>query len=152
MRRIEPIQREACGIRETRLYGETGKYRILQFADAAVQGAADLKNRVASSFPIRGLPSLDGAQRPSLEDVFVIGQESVNRGAIPQAICRRGNRREGGRAEQIVFQLSAGYNVIVGDGRTFCSIRLRTPSIASFWTLLTRTGLRGIWYPFLFLI
>ncbi|RIE05446.1 hypothetical protein [Cohnella faecalis] len=28
----------------TRLYGETGKYRILQFADAAVQGAADLKN------------------------------------------------------------------------------------------------------------
>lgn len=56
------------------LYGEKGRFRILQFADEAIQGALDLKQqgRMIFEYP-RALVHLMACHRPQFERAFIIG-------------------------------------------------------------------------------
>ena len=56
------------------LYGETGRFRFLQFADDAVQGALDLKNprRIVLEYP-RALIHLMERNDPLFRRLFMIG-------------------------------------------------------------------------------
>ncbi|WP_274362852.1 spermidine synthase [Paenibacillus thermotolerans] len=56
------------------LYGEKGSFRVLQFADGAVQGAMDLKRpeRIVLEYP-RAIIHLMELNDPAFENVFMIG-------------------------------------------------------------------------------
>ncbi|OPA75236.1 spermidine synthase [Paenibacillus selenitireducens] len=56
------------------LYGETGKFRFLQFSNHAIQGAIDLKNpeRIVLEYP-RAIMHLMECNDPDFERVFMIG-------------------------------------------------------------------------------
>ncbi|KGE16996.1 spermidine synthase [Paenibacillus wynnii] len=56
------------------LYGEKGKFRVLQFSNEAVQGALDLENpdRIVLEYP-RAIIHLLKSNNPEFENVFVIG-------------------------------------------------------------------------------
>lgn len=58
----------------TELYGERGRFRVLQFSGDAIQGALDLDHprRVVFEYP-RAMIHLMEAGEPYFEDVFLIG-------------------------------------------------------------------------------
>ncbi|MBE7899954.1 fused MFS/spermidine synthase [Paenibacillus polymyxa] len=58
----------------TELYGEKGLFRVMQFSNAAIQGALDLNHpqRILFEYP-RAIIHLMELNDPSFEDVFVIG-------------------------------------------------------------------------------
>ncbi|CQR52813.1 spermidine synthase [Paenibacillus riograndensis] len=104
----------------TELYGETGRFRVLQFSGDAIQGALDLDHprRVVFEYP-RAMIHLMEAGEPFFEDVFVIGHGI---GTIAGYFAEKRFKIAEVSAE--VVELSRqhfGYsqdNVIVGDGRS----------------------------------
>ncbi|CAI6086620.1 spermidine synthase [Cohnella sp. JJ-181] len=103
----------------TELYGELGKFRILQFADGAVQGAIDLKDpsRVVLAYQ-RALVGLMDAIRPSFGQAFVIGH-----GAGTIARHYGSERVRAAEIDALVVEWSRVYfgcphdGVAIGDGR-----------------------------------
>ncbi|WP_379143845.1 spermidine synthase [Paenibacillus sp. sgz500992] len=103
----------------TELYGERGRFRVLQFSGDAIQGALDLDHprRVVFEYP-RAMIHLMEAGEPYFEDVFLIGHGI---GTIAGYFAEKRFKVAEVNAE--VVKLSRqhfGYsqdNVIVGDGR-----------------------------------
>ncbi|WNQ12171.1 fused MFS/spermidine synthase [Paenibacillus aurantius] len=101
------------------LYGEKGRFRVLQFSEDAIQGALDLDHpeRIVFEYP-RAMIHLIEANHPSLERLFVIGHGIgtisgyFERGQVTTAELEPG-----------VVELSrrffgyAGGPLMVGDGR-----------------------------------
>lgn len=105
------------------LFGRTGRYRCLRFADEAVQGALDLRDpaRVVLEYP-QALLHLMMRNNPSFERVFMIGHGI---GTIP-AHCP-GRVFTVAEIDERVADVSRehfGYaldNIVVGDGRDVLS-------------------------------
>lgn len=103
----------------TELYGEKGKFRVMQFSNSAIQGAIDLNNleRIVFEYP-RAVIHLMEFNDPSFEDVFVIGHGI---GTIAGHFSEK--RFKVAELDDNVVELSKRYfgyrkdNVIVGDGR-----------------------------------
>lgn len=103
----------------TELYGELGKFRILQFADGAVQGAIDLRrpSRIVLAYQT-ALVGLMDAMRPSFGRAFVIGH-----GAGTIARHYGSDRIQAAEIDALVAEWSRVYfgcrhaNVAIGDGR-----------------------------------
>lgn len=101
------------------LFGQTGRFRCLRFADEAVQGAIDLRNpsRIVTEYP-RALIHLMERNAPGFVRAFMIGHGI---GAIP-ARYPAGAFTVAEIDERIV-DLSREYfgypwdNVVIGDGR-----------------------------------
>jgi spermidine synthase len=101
------------------LYGERGRFRVLQFGDGAVQGAMDLDDpaRIVFEYPRAILHLMDSLQ-PSCRDVFLIGH------GIGTIAGSSGDRRiKTVELDETVVELSRMYfgcrqaNVFIGDGR-----------------------------------
>lgn len=105
------------------LYGEIGKYRFMQFADDAVQGAIDLKNpdRIVLEYP-RAMIHLMESNNPSFKKLFIIGHGI---GTIAGHYSDR--QVMVAEIDEKVVELSREYfnyrndNVVVGDGRQILS-------------------------------
>ncbi|MBB6672058.1 spermidine synthase [Cohnella nanjingensis] len=103
----------------TELYGEMGKYRCLQFADGALQGAIDLRDpsRVVLAYQ-RALIHLMSYNEPAFERAFVIGHGA---GTIASRFADR--QFKVAEIDEAIVSLSRQYfgywldNVTVGDGR-----------------------------------
>jgi spermidine synthase len=103
----------------TELYGEKGKFRVLEFSNEAIQGAMDLNNpeRIVFEYP-RAIIHLMEFNNPSFEDVFVIGHGI---GTIAGHFSEK--RFKVAELDKKIVELSKRYfgyrkdNVIVGDGR-----------------------------------
>jgi spermidine synthase len=101
------------------LYGEKGKFRVLQFSNQAIQGAMDLNNpeRIVFEYP-RAIIHLMAYNNPSFEDVFVIGHGI---GTIAGHFTEK--RFKVAELDGKIVEISKKYfgyrmdNVIVGDGR-----------------------------------
>jgi spermidine synthase len=101
------------------LYGERGRFRVLQFGDGAVQGAMDLNDpgRIVLEYPRAILHLLD-VNYPSSRDIFLIGH-----GIGTIAGHASDARIKTAELDAAVVELSRIYfgcrqeNVIVGDGR-----------------------------------
>ncbi|WP_433942942.1 spermidine synthase [Paenibacillus sp. SN-8-1] len=101
------------------LYGEKGSFRVLEFANEAIQGAMDLNDpeRIVFEYP-RAIIHLMQCIDRAFEDVFVIGQGI---GAIPGHFS--GKRFKVAEINETVVQLSRRYfgynldNIEIGDGR-----------------------------------
>lgn len=101
------------------LYGEKGRFRVMQFSNEAVQGAMDLSDpkRIVLEYP-RAIIHLMEYNNPSFEDVFIIGQGI---GTIA-GYCSAKKCKVAELDNQVV-ELSKRYfgynqeNIIVGDGR-----------------------------------
>jgi len=101
------------------LYGRTGKYRVLQFADGAVQGAMDMKDpqRVVLEYQ-RGIIHLINGNEPVTGNVFLIGH-----GIGTIAAQCPDKRFVTAEIDEKVVQISGRLfhcpmnRVIVGDGR-----------------------------------
>jgi len=102
----------------SKLFGEKGKFRVLQFSDEAVQGAVDLNRpeRILFEYP-RAVIHLMEYNRPSFEHVFIIGHGiGTIAGHFPDKLVKTAEL-----SEKIV-ELSKtffGYrwdNVMIGDG------------------------------------
>ncbi|MBW7454764.1 spermidine synthase [Paenibacillus sepulcri] len=116
----EISRHQEIGVYEAaQLYGETGKYRFLQFSDHAVQGAIDLKDpkRIVLEYP-RAMIHLMEYNYPSFEDVFVIGHGvGTIAGHYPD------KRFKVAEIDGRVVELSREFfdyrmdNVTIGDGR-----------------------------------
>ncbi|WP_127529869.1 spermidine synthase [Paenibacillus kobensis] len=108
------------GVYETsELYGRTGKYRILQFADGAVQGAMDMKEpqRVVLEYQ-RAIIHLMDWNDPDFRSAFLIGHGTGTiAGHYP------GKPFVVAEIDEMVVELSREYfgyrphNVLIGDGR-----------------------------------
>lgn len=103
----------------TELYGEKGKFRVMEFSNNAIQGSMDLNHpeRILFEYP-RAIIHLMKFNNPSFEDVFVIGHGiGTIAGHFPE------KRFKVAELDDKVVELSKrffGYrkdNVIVGDGR-----------------------------------
>ncbi|KRE49047.1 spermidine synthase [Paenibacillus sp. Soil522] len=105
------------------LYGEIGKYRLLQFSDDAVQGAIDLKNpeRIVLEYP-RAMIHLMENNDPSFKKLFIIGHGI---GTIASHYSDR--KVMVAEIDEKVVELSREYfnyrndNVVIGDGRQILS-------------------------------
>lgn len=101
------------------LYGEKGNYRVLQFSDAAVQGALDLDDPQRMVFEYtRAIVHLLAHNHPQLERVFQIGHGI---GTIARH-CRGARFKTAELDSRIVqaserFFGSAGEAIAIGDGR-----------------------------------
>ncbi|RAV20307.1 spermidine synthase [Paenibacillus contaminans] len=101
------------------LYGEKGNFRVLQFSDAAVQGAMDLHNpgRVMFEYP-RAIIHLMEFNNPDFEDAFLIGHGI---GTIAGHFAKK--RFKVAELNETVVELSRAFfgydaeNVVIGDGR-----------------------------------
>ncbi|WP_336773493.1 spermidine synthase [Paenibacillus sp. MMO-58] len=101
------------------LFGKKGNFRVLQFSDAAVQGALDLDDpqRIVFEYPQAILHLLEHNQ-PGLENVFQIGHGI---GTIAQH--SRGARFKTAELDERIvlaseqFFVSAGELIAIGDGR-----------------------------------
>lgn len=101
------------------LYGETGKFRFLQFSDHAIQGAIDLKDprRIVLEYP-RAMIHLMEKNDPAFNHVFMIGHGV---GTIPGHYPNK--RFVVAEIDVAVVELSKTYfhyqadNIRVGDGR-----------------------------------
>ena len=101
------------------LFGKTGRFRCLRFADEAVQGAIDLRDpgRIVLEYP-RALIHLMERNAPGFERAFMIGHGI---GTIPARYP--GNKFTIAEIDEWVVALSREYfgypwdNVVVGDGR-----------------------------------
>ncbi|WP_127578897.1 spermidine synthase [Paenibacillus koleovorans] len=101
------------------LYGERGKFRVLAFADEAVQGAMDLNqpSRIVLEYP-QAIIHLMEMNNPDFEDLFIIGHGiGTIAGHFKQKRCRTAE------LSQEVVELSEKWfgaetgHVIIGDGR-----------------------------------
>jgi len=107
----------------TELYGELGRFRVLQFADGAVQGAIDLRDPARIVLPYqRAIVHLMETIRPSFGRAFVIGHGAGTiAGRYPE------ERTETAEIDAAVVELSRAYfgytlnNVAIGDGRELLS-------------------------------
>ncbi|MFK4303015.1 spermidine synthase [Paenibacillus sp. RC254] len=103
----------------TELYGEKGLFRVMQFSNAAVQGAVDLNHpqRILFEYP-RAIIHLMELNDPSFEDVFVIGHGI---GTIAGHFTDKRFKIAELDAQVVEFSRTFfGYdkdNVTVGDGR-----------------------------------
>lgn len=72
--RENTLYQEMTVYEANQLYGETGKFRFLQFSDHAIQGAIDLKNpkRIVLEYP-RAIIHVMEFNHPKFEHVFMIG-------------------------------------------------------------------------------
>lgn len=149
----------------TELYGELGKYRCLQFADGAVQGAIDLRDpsRVVLAYQ-RALIHLMSHNEPAFERAFVIGHGA---GTIASHFADR--QFKVAEIDEAIVSLSRQYfgyrldNVTVGDGRrileaeapgaydyilvdafTAMGTPLHLASLPFFWMAAEKLGARGI--------
>jgi spermidine synthase len=103
----------------TELYGEKGRFRVMQFSNKAIQGAMDLNNpqRIVFEYP-RAIIHLMELNDGSFEDVFVIGHGI---GTIAGYFSEK--RFKVAELDNKIVELSRlcfGYNqdnVVVGDGR-----------------------------------
>lgn len=101
------------------LFGEKGIFRVLEFADEAVQGAVDLNRpgRVLFEYP-RAMIHLMDVNRPSFEALFIIGH-----GVGTIAGHYREKRVKSAELDGRIAGLSRtwfgyeGGEVLVGDGR-----------------------------------
>ncbi|PZT52796.1 spermidine synthase [Paenibacillus silvae] len=102
-----------------RLYGEQGKFRVLQFSDDAVQGALDLErpSRIVLEYP-RAMLHLMERNDPQYHRVFVVGHGI---GTIPSYLS--GRQVKVAELDAEVVRLSrhffgyTGPDVRIGDGR-----------------------------------
>lgn len=103
----------------TELYGEKGKFRVLEFSNKAIQGAMDLNDpeRILFEYP-RAIIHLIECNTPSFENVFIIGHGiGTIAGHYPE------KRFKVAELDHKVVELSKrffGYrkdNVSIGDGR-----------------------------------
>ncbi|WP_082198593.1 spermidine synthase [Bacillus sp. FJAT-26390] len=105
------------------LYGETGKFRFLQFSDDAVQGAIDLKDpkRIVLEYP-RAIIHLMECNHPSFKSLFMIGHGI---GTIAGHYADK--QVKVAEIDEKVVELSRAYfdyrrdNVVIGDGRQILS-------------------------------
>ncbi|SDN29369.1 spermidine synthase [Paenibacillus sp. yr247] len=105
------------------LYGEKGKFRVMQFSNEAIQGAMDLNNpdRILFEYP-RAIIHLMLFNNPAFDDVFVIGHGI---GTIAGHFSEK--RFKVAELDDKVVELSKrffGYskdNVVIGDGRQILS-------------------------------
>lgn len=114
------------GVYETsELFGRTGRFRVMGFADEAVQGAMDLKDpqRIVLEYQ-RAVIHLMDVNAPSFEDALVIGHGiGTIAGHYP------GKRFVVAEVDDKVVELSRQYfgyrmdNVAIGDGRTILEER-----------------------------
>ena len=123
---LHPLYRTSTGHQEiqvydtTELYGEKGRFRVLQFSGEAIQGALDLAHprRVVFEYP-RAVIHLMECNEPYFEDVFIIGHGI---GTIAGYYAEK--RIRSAEVNPEVVELSRQYfgytgnNVRVGDGRT----------------------------------
>jgi spermidine synthase len=101
------------------LYGEKGSFRVLQFANEAIQGAMDLRDpkRILFEYP-RAIIHLMEHNHPDLSDAFIIGHGI---GTLPGYWAHR--RVKVAEWDGTILELSRKYfgytgdNVTVGDGR-----------------------------------
>lgn len=101
------------------LFGERGLFRLLQFADEAIQGALDLQHphRIVLAYQ-RAIVHLMAANIPDFEHVFMIGHGI---GTIARYYADK--RFKVAEANGQIVELSRSYfdyqldNVVVGDGR-----------------------------------
>ena len=108
------------GVYETsELYGRTGRFRVMGFADEAVQGAMDLKDpqRIVLEYQ-RAVVQLMNGNNPSFESAFVIGHGiGTIAGQYPD------KRFVVAEIDDAIVELSRQYfgyrmdNVVIGDGR-----------------------------------
>ncbi|MFX3636927.1 MAG: spermidine synthase [Candidatus Pristimantibacillus sp.] len=112
-------QQEISVYEANQLYGEIGKYRFLQFADNAVQGAIDLRDpkRIVLEYP-RAIVHLMESNDPSFNKVFVIGHGiGTIAGHYPD------KNFIVAEVDEKVVELSRTFfnynkdNVVIGDGR-----------------------------------
>ncbi|GGD53363.1 spermidine synthase [Paenibacillus nasutitermitis] len=122
---MHQLDKESGGFQEivvyeaAQLFGETGKFRFLQFSDQAVQGAVDLNNpgRIVLEYP-RAIIHVMECNRPSFENVFMIGH-----GIGTIASHYPDKRFKVAEIDGNVVELSRRYfdyradNVEIGDGR-----------------------------------
>lgn len=111
---------EQIAVYETdRLYGERGRFRLLQFSDEAVQGAYDLNRpeRIIFEYP-RAVIHLMERNHPGFEDVFMIGHGiGTIAGHYPDKSFKVAE------LDEAVAELSRRYfgcktaDVMIGDGR-----------------------------------
>ncbi|WP_247901940.1 spermidine synthase [Paenibacillus pabuli] len=103
----------------SRLYGEKGKFRVLEFSNAAVQGAMDLDNpsRMVLEYP-RALVHLMERNNPDYESVFVVGHGI---GSLSTYLSNRQVKVAELDAEVVELSRTffgySGDQVMVGDGR-----------------------------------
>lgn len=118
-----PASRNNDGIHvyeTTELYGEKGRFRVLQFSGDAVQGALDLEQprRVVFEYP-RAMIHLMECNEPYFQDVFLIGHGI---GTIAGHFAeKRFKVAEVNAAVVNYSRTHFGYNldnVIIGDGRS----------------------------------
>ncbi|WP_440118588.1 spermidine synthase [Paenibacillus sp. QZ-Y1] len=103
----------------TKLYGEKGRFRVLEFSNAAVQGAMDLDepSRMVLEYP-RAMVHLMERNNPEYKSVFVVGHGI---GTLSTYLSNRDVKVAELDAE--VVELSKtffgyrGSHVLVGDGR-----------------------------------
>ncbi|WP_274653605.1 spermidine synthase [Paenibacillus humicola] len=101
------------------LYSEKGRFRVLQFADGAVQGAIDLDRpeRIVLEYP-QAILHLMACGDPAYEDVFLIGH-----GIGTIAGHAAGKRVKSAELDGTIAELSRTYfgfrgdRVHIGDGR-----------------------------------
>ncbi|MBY9079699.1 fused MFS/spermidine synthase [Paenibacillus sp. HN-1] len=102
------------------LYGEKGRFRVLQFSEELVQGALDLDQpeRIVFEYP-RAILHLMEWNRPGFEDVFLIGHgigtllgalsgKNVTTAELSQAVVD---------LSRLYFGSSAEDRIGIGDGR-----------------------------------
>ncbi|MFM9279302.1 spermidine synthase [Paenibacillus jiagnxiensis] len=107
----------------TELFGEKGKFRVLEFSNQAVQGALDLEHpdRILFEYP-RAIIHLMQCNTPEFEDVFLIGHGI---GTIAGHFADR--RFKVAELDSQVVELSRTYfgsaaeQVVIGDGRELLS-------------------------------
>jgi spermidine synthase len=103
----------------TELYGEKGRFRVLQFSGDAIQGALDLEHprRVVFEYP-RAMIHLMEGNEPFFQDVFLIGHGI---GTIAGYFAEKRFKVAEVNAEVVSYSRTHfGYtqdNVIIGDGR-----------------------------------
>lgn len=104
----------------TELYGEKGRFRVLQFSGDAIQGALDLNNprRIVFEYP-RAMIHLMEINEPFFEDVFVIGHGT---GTIAGYFAEKRFKIAEVNPEVVsCSRTHFGYNqdnVMIGDGRS----------------------------------
>lgn len=103
----------------TELYGEKGRFRIMQFSGEAVQGAIDLDRpeRVVFEYP-RAIIHLMKQNDPAFEDVFAIGHGT---GTLPRYFAEK--RFKVAELDEVVVEASKAWfgckcaDIVIGDGR-----------------------------------
>lgn len=111
----------------TELYGEKGRFRVLEFSNSAIQGAMDLNNptRILFEYP-RAIIHVIDYNIPDLENAFIIGHGiGTIAGYYAEKQCRVAE------LDLTVVEVSKkffGYrwdNVSIGDGRQILADEVR---------------------------